>query len=182
MKNITIITLSAALLLGLSACSEGGGPTGEASTPASAPAAASKVEAPAKAEEPTATTGTSKFGQVWKYDDGLTITVSKPAAAVGTDTSTAPGQPISVYTVTIVNGAATALKPTAFATVNHGAEGLPAEQVFDSAAGIGATFNNTILPGKRATVKMGFAHPTTAKDVIFSIAPDFGHSDAIFVN
>ncbi len=180
MKTITTITLSAALLLGLSACSAGGGPTGEASTPASAPAA--KAPAPAKAEEPSATTGTSKFGQVWKYDDGLTITVSKPAAAVATDTSTAAGQPMSVYTVTIVNGSKEALKPTAFATVNHGAEGLPAEQVYDSAAGIGASFSNTILPGKRATVKMAFAHPATAKDVIFSIAPDFAHSDAIFVN
>lgn len=177
MKNLSVITLSAALLLGLSACS-GGGPTGEASTPASAPAAQSAPQT----EEPSGTTGTSKFGQVWKYDDGLTITVSKPAASVGTETSTAAGKPISVFTVTIVNGTKEAVKPLAFPTVNHGAEGLSAEQVFDSAAGLGGGFDNTILPGKRATVKMGFDMPTNAKDVIFSIAPDMAHSDAIFVN
>lgn len=179
MNKTSIITLSATLLLALSACSTSGEATGQSSTP---PSQAAKPAPAAEAPAPAGTSGTSKFGQVWKYEDGLTITVSKPVAAVGTDTSTAAGQPLSVYTVTIVNGSETPLKPAAYATVNYGAEGVSADQVFDSAAGIGATFDNTILPGKRATVKMGFAHPTTAKDVIFSIAPDFGHSDAIFVN
>jgi hypothetical protein len=179
MKNLSVITLSAALLLGLSACS-GGAPTGEASQPASAPAAA---PAPApKAEEPSATTGTSKFGQVWKYDDGLTITVSKPVAGTATETATAPGKPLSIYTVTIVNGSKEALKPLAYPTVNYGAEGVSAEQVYDTAQGLGDTFDNTILPGKRATVKYAFDMPTTAKDVIFSITPDLSHSDAIFTN
>ena len=175
MKNLSVITLSAALLFGLSACSQGGGPTGDPSTPASAPAAETKAEEPAK-------TGTSKLGQVWKYDDGVTVTVSKPVAGTATETSTAPGKPISIYTVTIVNGGKEALKPTAFATVNFGAEGESAQQVFDSAAGLLGGFDNTILPGKRATVKMAYAHPANAKDIIFSIAPDFAHSDAIFVN
>lgn len=186
MKNTIITTLSIAALLGLSACSTGGAATGEASTPASAPAskgaAPAPAPAPAKTEEPAATSGTAKFGQVWKYNDGVSITVSKPAPGVGTDSSTAAGKPISIYTVTIVNGAKEPLKPTAYANVSHGPEGVTAEQVFDSAQGLGMGFSNTILPGKRATVKLGFALPATAKDVTFSIAPDFGHSDALFVD
>lgn len=180
MNKIITTALSATLLIALSACS-GGGPTGEASQPASAPAAApAPVTEPQP--EPAGTSGTSKFGQVWKYEDGVTLTVSKPAAGTATETATAPGKALSIYTVTIVNGGKEPLKPTAFPTVNFGPEGVSAEQVYDSAQGLSDSFDNTILPGKRATVKYAFDMPVNAKDVIFSITPDFGHSDAIFTN
>lgn len=175
MKNFTIITITAALLFGATACGgSDGGPTGQPSS------ATAQKEAPAPAESKD--DGVAAFGEVWKYDDGVTITVSKPSAVTASDTATKAGAKLSVFTVTIMNGTKDIMTPLGYGQVNYGAEGVTAEQVYDSAQGLMGTFSNKILPGKKATVKMAFEMPATAKDVLFSISPDMSHSDAIFSN
>jgi hypothetical protein len=188
MKKLSIATLSLALLLGATACSTEGAPTATPTTtqpgvtapPAPVSAPEPYTESPAATPTPT-DDGIAKFGETWKYDDGVAMTVSKPQAGVSTESSTNPGAKLTVLTLTITNGGKTPLKPVGFATVTYGPEGVPAEQVYDSAQGLAENWPQTILPGKKATIKAAFAMPADSKDVTLTISPTFEHAEAIFV-
>jgi hypothetical protein len=190
MKNFTITTIALSLLLGATACSAGG-PSSEPATTLPASSAPAPAEPKATVETPSETPtpepaptpeddGVATFGETWKYPDGTTISVSKPAASVSTESSTQPGAQLSVFTMSITNGTSKPLQPAAVATVTYGPNGIPAEQVYDSAQGLAQGFDNVILPGKKATIKAAFALPPTEKDVTLTIAPSFEYAEAIF--
>jgi len=179
MKNIaSIATVSLALLLGATACSTGG-----EVTPAAAPAATS-APAPVPATPEPADDGTASFGETFTYKDGIAVTVSAPELstagqyAAGAEAS---GGEIQVFTVTLVNGTSEVLDPIGtYITANFGADGTAAQQVFDSASGLGLTFEGKILPGKKQVGKVAFAIPAAETDVLVSVTPDFAHDAALF--
>ena len=63
------------------------------------------------------------------------------------------------------------------------ASGAPADQVFDSARGIGGSPTSTVLPGKSITYTVAFGLPTKDRvDLQVEVRPSFGfgYQPAIF--
>jgi hypothetical protein len=192
MKKFAIITVSAAILLGATACGTEGTPS---SAPASAPPAsstagpapASTPESVTPSAEPTETpteessVRTANFGESYKYDDGTTIAVSKPTRGVSGQYSAGgnPGDSILIFKVTVTNGTKKVMEAgTVYATMNYGVDSTAADQVFDE--GING-FEGKILPGKKQTATMAFSVPAGATDVLMSIKPSFEYEDAMFL-
>lgn len=183
MKNSLKTTLAAAALVAaLTGCTTGGTPTDAES--GAQPSATATPAAPA-AEETADTSGTASFGTEWKYDDGLTIKVDYAGAGQASGTAAgaeATAGQIRLFDVSVTNGAAEPFDPALLMVdANFGPTGTAAQTVFDSAAGLGDSFQGVILPGNTQTVRMAYAIPTDGpQDVQFVITPDFVHDEAIF--
>ena len=132
-------------------------------------------------EAPTA----GAFGQTYTWPDGLAVTVSE-VKAYRPSSSAATGQAAARYvsmSVTLSNGSeknVEATGTTLVATIN----GAPADQVFDSAKGIGGSPTSTVLPGKSVTYTVAFGVPAKEQaDLQVEVRPGFGfgYQPAIFV-
>jgi hypothetical protein len=176
MKKSLILTLggvalSASLLL--TGCSTGGAPSGD-----KAPAAAEKPAA-----KPTPKSTTAKFGEVFKYDDGVSVSVSAPVAFKPGQYAAGADQAQNIMlTFTIVNGSTKNLNPVALPKVSSA--GTEGSAVFDAANTTLAAFAPTtvILPGGKSSWTQGFSVADATKLIVqFSPAP-FTYDDAIFTN
>jgi hypothetical protein len=157
--------------------------TSEANAP-DPKASVAQPAAPSAAPEPAPNTNIKKFGEVKTYDDGVSISVSKPANfkpneyAIGA----VPGQKYVVYTVVLTNGTKEVFQPMTFGTVSSG--GAEAKSIIDIGnpiGDIGQVPTTAILPGK--TVKWLEAYSLAdPKTVTYQIAPAFKYEKAIFTN
>lgn len=205
MKTISIAGASLALLVGLTACGTGTGGTVSSSAPASsspAPApdgttppvttsptaeAAPAFTEPTTEPEPTPTEddGPAKFGQVFEYEDGMTISVGAPTSGMATDTAAGAEETageIMILTVTITNGTKKVFDPNLVrADLNYGADGTAAQRVYDSAQNLGSGFEGKILPGKKQVAKLAFGVPAHPGEVLVSISPSFSYNEAMFL-
>lgn len=106
------------------------------------------------------------------YDDDLSVTVSDPKAYSPTEYAIGHTEGNKAYKVTVVieNGGKEKFD-TALVTLTAraGANGVEAEQIFDDK--IGAGFEGTILPGKKATVTFAFDAPKGAKNLTVEVSP-----------
>ena len=124
------------------------------------------------------------FGQTITWPDGLAVTVSEPQAyqpSSAAATSRAPARYVSL-TVTLTNESAKNVE-AAGTTMAVTANGTAADQVFDTAKGIGGSPTSTVLPGKSITYTVAFGLPTTARaDLQVEVRPSFGigYQPAIF--
>ncbi|MFD8572235.1 DUF4190 domain-containing protein [Streptomyces sp. NPDC059639] len=108
------------------------------------------------------------------YDDDLTVTVSNAvtfnpnAYAVGHT----KGNKAYKVTVTVTNDSKAKFDATLLtADARAGKDGVTAEGIFDDK--VGAGFNGTILPGKKATVVYAFDAPADAKNLTVEVTPSF---------
>lgn len=198
MKTISIAGAALALVIGLTACGGTGGSTSTAPAPdgTTPPVTTSPTSEAAPfteptteftpAPEPTPTEdGPAKFGQVFEYNDGMTISVAPPTPGMASDTAAGADQTageLMILTVTITNGTKKVFDPSIVrADLNYGADGTAAERVFDSAQNLGSGFEGKILPGKRQVAKLAFAVPAHPGEVLVSISPSFSHNEALFM-
>ncbi len=123
-----------------------------------------------------------KFGQTYRYEDGLQIKVSKPWKfkpgkwAFGGDKF----KSYRGFTVTIVNGTKKPFKPSLFHADLQSAN-EEADQVYD-AAQLGQRPSTTLLPKREAKFKIAFgiADPS---DLVLEVSPgSFEYDDAIFTS
>ena len=129
-----------------------------------------------------ATTGA--FGQNISWPDGVAVTVSEPKA-YRPSSSAATGQNAVRYvsmTVTLTNGSDKNVEATG-TSLAVTANGTPADEVFDSAKGIGGSPSSTVLPGKSVTYTVAFGVPSKEKtELQVEVRPGFGfgYQPAIF--
>lgn len=190
MKSISAASASLVLVLGLAGCATTGNvASAPESSGASTPASTSEpaivpVETPEPDPTPTED-GPAKFGETFAYEDKITIAVAKPTSAMATDSAagaTETAGEIRILTVTITNGTKKVFDPTQFtADLNYGPDGTAASRVFDSAQNLGSGFQGKILPGKKQVARIAFGVPAGPQDILVSIAPSFGHTDALFL-
>ncbi|MFI6943104.1 DUF4190 domain-containing protein [Streptomyces sp. NPDC050418] len=113
------------------------------------------------------------FGDSYKYDDGVVVTVSKPVSytpdqyAAGHE----KGNKAFQFTITIENGGKEKLDISGALPSLRDGEGADAEMVFDGSNGT-KPFNGSVLPGKKATAKYAFSVPAGAeKDLQLELTP-----------
>lgn len=111
-----------------------------------------------RADTPAALT----WGQTRTYEDGLAVTVARPSAFTPSDTSAGHREEnrAVAWKITLKNGTPENFK-TGLVSVyaKYGTAGEQAEQVFDSAQGVGSGFEGSVSPGRTATVTYVFDIP-----------------------
>lgn len=145
--------------------------------------AATTDETPAVASDPEPTDdGVKTFGSTSTWDDGVTVSVSKPAPYSPTDVASGAvkGQKAVVFTIVITNNSDSTYDPTFINTaVSSGGE--EASQIFDVTADMGFPPQTKVLKGK--TIKWQEAYSVAdAADIQYQISAGIEYADAIFTN
>ncbi|MFB6842712.1 DUF4190 domain-containing protein [Streptomyces sp. NPDC056361] len=113
-------------------------------------------------------------GDTSVYDDDVKVTVSDPKPYTPGEYAVGHTKGNTAYQVTVVieNGgkekfdtALVSLSATA------GTDGVASEQIFDDK--VGAGFEGTIMPGKKATITVAFDAPKAAKNLTVEVNPGF---------
>ncbi|MFE7550925.1 DUF4190 domain-containing protein [Streptomyces gardneri] len=143
---------------------------------------------PTKAGAPSGDAGTSDKGTADKgkglaagdtsvYDDDLKITVSAPKPYTASEYAVGHTKGNKAYQVTVVveNGGKKKFDAVGvLMSARAGAEGVEAEQIFDEK--VGAGFQGSVLPGKKATITVAFDAPKDAKSLTVEVNPGFDYN------
>lgn len=141
-------------------------PTSDVYVPPGAAAASSASAAPLT------------FGQPYKWEDGVAVTLGKAQLFKPSKTAalsaTGPAARYITFEVTITNG--TGANYTASSTVLGATfAGADAERVFDSASKVVGPPTTDILPGKTVTFRVGFAISSKdAGELQVEVTPNYG--------
>lgn len=111
------------------------------------------------------------------YDDKLKITVSDPKAYTASEYAVGHTKGNKAYQVTVVveNGGTKKFDAVGvLLSARAGAEGVEAEQIFDEK--VGAGFQGSVLPGKKATLTVAFDAPKAAKTLTVEVNPGFDYN------
>jgi hypothetical protein len=131
---------------------------------------------------PTEAVNQVAFGQSFTYEDGAIIAVAAPVPYQPSSTSAigAGSARAVAMSVTVTNGTA---KPLSLAGVSlqAAAGDQAAEQIFDSAKGVGMS-SQTLPPGKRQTFTVAFGVPSGPTEFRVQATPSwFGYQPVFFV-
>ncbi|MFE4637574.1 hypothetical protein ACFRJ1_29935 [Streptomyces sp. NPDC056773] len=102
------------------------------------------------------------WGQTQTYSDGLGVTVAQPTPFTpsGTAAGHREGHQAVAWKITLRNGTPEPFKAALVSVyAKYGTAGEQAEAVFDSANGVGSSFEGSISPGRSATVTYVFDIP-----------------------
>ncbi|WP_411075493.1 DUF4190 domain-containing protein [Streptomyces sp. cmx-4-7] len=116
-------------------------------------------------------------GDTSVYDDDLKVTVSDPKAYEPSEFAADLTGGNKAYQVTVVieNSGKKKFDATLVTlTGRAGTNGVAAEQVFDEK--VGAGFQGTVLPGKKATVTAAFDVPEDAENLTVEVNPGFDYN------
>jgi hypothetical protein len=121
------------------------------------------------------------FGDTWSYEDGLSVTVSKPEPFEPTEFALVEGaEAYVVFTIRVVNDTGAPFDPSGtYATVQSANTEAP--EVFDSGPpnNLDGPPMTTLLPGREAEWRAGFG-VVDPNDLVLELTPSFEHESAIF--
>lgn len=121
-----------------------------------------------------------KFGDNFKYADGLQVSVAIPVPFTPSESSaiTTKSPDYFSFEITIKNGTGRAFDPSAVQSSLQSGD-QESGSVFDSANGIGSPPSTSLLPGRSVKFKVAFG-VGTPKDLVFQVTPSFNYDPAIF--
>lgn len=123
--------------------------------------------------------GTVAFGQAYKWDDGLQVTISAPKSYKPSRWAAAKkSKYYLVMTVTVLNGTSATYEPAMFHLSAQSGDS-ESDQVFDSGKGVGGGPDTKLLKGRQAKWKVAFA-VQNPKDLVLEVTPDFEHDSVIY--
>lgn len=172
----TIVVLSAASFLALTACTTD--VVGPASTaPPSAVSAPAFTFAPTTA--PPVLDEVVGFGETIVWESGLEGSVSAPRDTKISQYHREAGMHAIELTVKLTNGSQEPVDMT-MVMVSAMFNGAPADEVFDSANGYGGSPSTSVLPGKSATYKVALQVANGPGELQVELTPGFGTETAFF--
>ncbi len=143
--------------------------------------AASSASAPEETETPEPP-AIPVFGETVTYSNGVSISVSTPAAYTPSETAMGmvDGQSYVVFEFVITNGSNEPFDPTlVYASASSG--GVEAESIFDSQNQIGFPPSTTVIPG--ATIKWQQAWSVTdPNNITMEVPVDLFNDPALFIS
>ncbi|MFE0651299.1 DUF4190 domain-containing protein [Streptomyces sp. NPDC059534] len=113
-------------------------------------------------------------GDTSVYDDDLKVTVSDPKPFTPGEYAIGHTKGNKAYQVTVLieNGGKKKFDTTLVSlSATAGKDGVAAEQIFDDK--IGAGFEGTVMPGKKATITVAFDAPKDATGLTVEVNPGF---------
>lgn len=150
--------------------------------------AASAAEAPVaevETPEPAVDDMIAGFGEVFTYENEVSISVSAPTEFTPTEyaAGVTPGQVALLFTIVITNGTDAAIDPYAYESLASG--GAQASAIFDfgneTYGNIGETPQTSVLPGQTVQWLVGYSVADPAS-LTFEIAPGFEYQNVIYTN
>ena len=138
------------------------------------------IETPAPAEETTPEASAYAFGQTVTFDDGMRVTIGKPAAfkpseyAAGTEGFTR----FVKFRITIENRTGKAFDPT-MATMTLLSGETEGSEVYDSEHNLGSGPSTKLLNSRKVTYTVGFG-VKDPKDIVVEYSLSFEHQAAMF--
>lgn len=170
-------TIAAALLTALTIAGLTGCMGGISNTPAEPGGPAPKASSTA-ADDGEDKTLSKKFGSTFTWDDGASITVSKPKAFKPSEYSSSQKfKDHVIMDVTIKNGSDKPIEAILFGTQATTGD-AEAEAVFDGEKGVDLP-TSKVLPGKSLKYKIAFG-VKKGEDFVLSVSYDFGNTDGIY--
>jgi len=188
-----------AIKLSLAALALGGLLSGCASTETAAPGTQPDAQVtestnpvPDLTEEPTPTEEPSaepededpilKFGQSHTWEDGMQITIGKLESFKPSDTAAfdEDDDRFVKFHVTIKNGTKKRFDPSSFSTTASTGD-RDAEEVYDSAKGIGGAPESKILPGRSKNFDIAYGIDK-GEDFVLEVAPDYDYEEALYAS
>lgn len=149
--------------------------TPDAAEPSNSAADAAAAAPSAASSSASPSTLTKKFGSTFTWDDGVELTVGKPAPFTPSMTAF-PSEPGVVMDVTMKNGSKAPLNP--FMVSMQATSGdQQAEQIFDSENNIGGP-SASILPGRTLKYKIAFTKP--AGNLTLQVDYGFGNAQGFY--
>lgn len=118
--------------------------------------------------------GVLSFGQTFKYDDGLAVTVSKPKNFKPSEYAftSEDWAGYKKFKITVVNNTGETVDVSLFyVTMQSGNE--EAEQVFDGENGLDGAPSTKLLDGRESTFAVGFG-VADPDDMVMEVSPDLG--------
>lgn len=130
---------------------------------------------------PETTADTPTFGETYPWEDGLSVSVGTPSPFTPSETAAAePAAAYVTFPVTITNNSPEIFDPGLFVvTAQSGA--TEADEIFDSANGVGGTPSTDLLPGRQATFDIAFGMDDPA-DVVMEINPSPDYESVVFAS
>lgn len=174
------LALALGLLLSTAGCAS---EDGDVSTPAQGsnrPEAAATN--PASAEPSATPAANPRFGETFRFVNGLAVMVGTPQPFTPSETA-AVQQKAPAYLsfpVTVVNGSSTNYDPALFNATVQSAN-VEGAQVFDSAQGVNGSPSTTVLPGRESAFRVVFG-VTDPADLVLEVTPSFEYDPAIFTS
>lgn len=172
----TLAAVAAASLLALTTgCGGTSGSPLTSTSPAPKPTTTSSSAPAAPAADPSAL----RFGTSYRYDDGLTLTVTDPVTFTPSSWAYPSSKTAWKVQVTLTNGSSTAYDPSMFyATASVG--GTEVDQVFDNAKKLSGSPSTKVRPGKTVSFWIGFTGKPTG-DLAIDIRPSWEHDEVTYV-
>lgn len=161
------------------------GCTTKASSPSvDAPAAKPVAETPEAVEEPAVDPMLVSFGEVFTWEDGVSMSVSAPTPFTPTEyaAGAVPGNTNLVFSVNVTNGSDTTYSPSIWETVSSG--GAEASMISDIDNPIGEISwgpTTAMLPGDTVTWLVAYSVADPAA-ILFETSPGFAYEYALFTN
>lgn len=130
-------------------------------------------------EEPSSD-GIFTFGETVTWDDGVSLSVSKPTKYEPTDMAAGvvDGQDVVVFEMVLTNNSTEKLDPFVYNTASSGGE--EASGVFDTSEDIGFAPNTALLPGKSIKWKEAYS-VVDISDITLDVSTGI-FDEAIFTN
>lgn len=156
-------------------------PSATSAASSSKPAADTATQASDPSTSDSAGDMTATFGKAFTWEDGLSLSVSKPSPftpsqwAAGTDQF----KKYVVFDVRVVNKTGKAWDPSLISATIQSSN-KEGEEVFDSEK-LGDEPSTKLLNGREVKYKIAFG-VADPKDLVLEIAPDFEHDSAIFTS
>jgi hypothetical protein len=188
MKKFTCTAAVATLALTLTGCGQTASPSaGEtgtnrpsSSSPSSSSSSSSAPDA-VETEEPAPEDTEFKFGESVKFDDGLSVTISKPKAFKPSQYAAFDKEPAYVrITITVVNKTGATYDPSAFYATLQSAN-VEATSVYDSDKKIEGGPQTKLLKNREAKWDLGFG-VKNPKDLVLEVTPGFEYNSVIFTS
>jgi hypothetical protein len=195
MKKLLMVVATSLAVLGLSACIRVTGAPSAGQTGSNRPAETSAIPSeqpsavesepdvaePEPTEAPVASDEPLVFGKSMTYADGLSFSIGKPKTFHPSEYALSSAAKAYVkFTVTLVNGTGKTFDPSMFNATAQSAN-VEADQVFDSAKGLGGGPHTKLLKGREAKFVIGFG-VADPKDIVLEVRPSFEHESSLFTN
>lgn len=122
----------------------------------------------------------AKVGEVWKYDDGVEVQLTKIESANVPEISAGghPGDPAVIVTVKVTNNSDGKLDMSQLGIeVRTGADGIETDRVF---AGNFDNADGTLAKGRSYTFRAMYAADKSFKKVAVDVSPTWEHTAAQF--
>jgi len=168
------ISLFSVGLLGLTGCI--GSTTSETTIEGT-----NKPSTSAPAQESTVLT--KQFGESYRFDDGMQLTVGPGVAFTPSEWASFGTEGANAYlrfTVTVVNGTEQTFDPSMIYMTMQSAN-TEAQEVYDSDNGLGFAPSTSLLPGREVVYDVGFA-VADPNDLVMEASIGFSYKPVFYTN